>query len=108
VRCEGDDVRTRWRGILNGPSAGIDGGGGDSGVARSDTLSAAREVRRAAGLSGWHCQNTDMGDGTVGMRAAVGTDNGMLTGGLSVERERLTGGSYMSVSSELKFTPGRK
>jgi hypothetical protein len=69
VRCEGDDVRTRWRGILNGPSAGIDGGGGDGGVARSDTLSAAREVRRAAGLSGWHCQNTDMGDGAVGTAA---------------------------------------
>jgi hypothetical protein len=64
VRREGDDVRTRWRGILNGPSAGVDGG-----MARSDTRSVAREARRAARLSGWHCQNTDMGDGAVGTAA---------------------------------------
>jgi hypothetical protein len=58
---------------------------------------AAREARRG-----------DRRRRVVGTWAAVGTDNGMLTGGLSAERERLTGGSYMSVISELKFTPGRK
>jgi hypothetical protein len=31
-----------------------------------------------------------------------------LTGGPNAERGRLTGGSLVSVISELKFTPGRK
>jgi hypothetical protein len=45
-----DGARTRRRDVLTDASEGVDGG--ISGVARSDTRSAAREVRRAARLSG--------------------------------------------------------
>jgi hypothetical protein len=48
-----DDTRTRRRGVLTGASDGVDSDVGEDGdVAHSGTRAAARDVRRAAGLSG--------------------------------------------------------
>jgi hypothetical protein len=87
-----EDERTRRRGVLTGASDGVQRGvGDDGGVACSDTRSAAREARRAVGLSGRRCRNTDTETGAWQPRG-----DGVLTGGPGAERERLTGGSPVS------------
>jgi hypothetical protein len=124
-----DGVRTRRRGVLTGASDGVDGGGEDDGVARSDTRSTAHDVRRAAGLSGCghgrRCgrdgdvRGEAVGD-AIGRRQLSGDGHARSQQCFKAQRvaamqrqradkrarrgkRRLTGGPLMSAISELKI-----